>query len=188
MMGRFQGVCRKSKMCIWFLCAIVIAGIICVMLVMYIPFCWGERKIDYTEGGARCNEKRFGILLFPKGEIIDSRHGQEYALNRAIIVSLEENAQDKVEVWNGKTRVMLDRNLLAPVPPTGWDKYVNALNAEVKRWGSDTDWSHVIFGIDKSDSCRMQLIIWTKKKKWIKYMYEIRNMNMIVPLSETHSL
>ncbi len=143
--------------------------------------------VDYTDDDSTLAKKRFTILLFPRTG--DSEHEQPSGLTRAVLTNLEENAQDKVEVFLGNDPVKIDRSLLTAVPPPGaWKGYVDALNKELVVWGENTDWRYVKFEVvNENGTVLAELKIKAKKGSVYKYRYRIHDALTVVPVIHLRS-
>jgi hypothetical protein len=116
-------------------------------------------------------DERFLVLLFPAQE--------DASCKRAVLASLAEYNRESIEVNVDGVAVTVPRSDFTPVPPQDGDTYVERLNQELDRWGTETDWSRIQYAMTSSEEGDRATVTVTDKRGTTRvYTYLVRGASV----------
>lgn len=132
------------------------------------------------------NEDRFYVLLFPKHEMLTDTTGTVHSVNRAAIASIAELQDELFAMHEGELEVTFDRADFSLLPNVDQlARYIENLNAEIKEWGTSTEWrsaSLELIAQDNEPNISPKLILVDKRGRRVAFRYEIVGRNEVKPI------
>jgi len=132
------------------------------------------------------SEDHFYVLLFPKHEMLTDTTGTVHPVNRAAIASIVELQEELFTMHEGESEVTFDRADFSPLPNVDQlARYIENLNAEIKEWGTSTDWRSAGFELldnkrEAGVSAKLTLVFKTGRR--VLFTYEIDSTNEVKPI------
>lgn len=140
--------------------------------------------------GESVPKDQFLVLLFPVGEVVALADvGEEKVeVRRAILTAIDELESTTLTIYVGDKSYHVSRHDFSAIPNEMTTRQlVTQLNLEIKRWGSNTEWSNVKFAFQDSSNSesRATLTIQCTNRITYEYIYDVSQDGRIHPFSIT---
>lgn len=131
-----------------------------VLLSMSVLILSGCGEVQYRAVPPESREMKY--LLFPVKSYKDT-------LNRAIIVSGEElHSKGKIAYWAGNAEITTEKSNFTLRPDAPPAEPVARLNAEIVRWGKETDYRRIGYS-KENDQILLTVVFKTGRRIFFRY-------------------